>query len=578
MCVNYILTTSRDLIMESIWKIYNPNLRLQELLSRELGVSPVLAQLLVNRSIKTPREAQEFLFGSLADCHDPYLMKDMDRGVDRVIKAVERREKILIYGDYDVDGVTSAALLAEVFDEIGARYEVFIPNRVEEGYGMNLRAVALARDKDVKLIVTVDCGINSVKEVKCARDYGIDVVITDHHEVKPGEVPDAYAVIDPHQPDCAYPFKYLAGVGVAYKFAQAIVKKTGGMAEEYLDLVALGTVADVVPLSGENRILAKEGLKRLREARRPGLKALMEIARVSPETLTARHIGFALGPRINAIGRIGSANVAFDLLRCKDFTEALEIAQRLDKENRNRQDIEKDILKQALEMAKDTISVGKDKVIVLAHESWHPGVVGIVASRLTEEFYKPAILIALDGENGKGSGRGIEGFDLFKAVNRSSRHLVDFGGHESACGIKIKLENINAFRDEINETAGLFFSEDKRSAPEIMIDLQLPFAHIGAKLIKEMELLMPYGSENAEPFFLTNGIKVKNTPRDIGKNGFKFLGVCGGLTCEVLTFRKNTVIKPKQGNMIDLVHTPSINSWDGIDSIQLNIKALRVVD
>ena len=538
-------------------------------------MTPLFAQLLVNRGVKTPEKAQEFLFGDLSSCHDPFLMKDMDKGVERIKKAIEKKEKVLIYGDYDVDGVTSTALLADIFKRMGVDYETFIPNRLEDGYGLNVRAVALARERGVNVIVTVDCGINSVKEVECANSYGIDVIITDHHEVKEGLRPPAYAVIDPHQPDCGYPYTYLAGVGVAYKFARALMKGEENVVDSHLDLVALGTIADIAPLSGENRILAKSGLKSLRNTRKPGLMALMDVARVDPEKLTCRHVGFALGPRINAMGRVGSANVALELLMCEDPQRALEISGMLDKENKNRRAIEKDILGQALKRVAEEIDLEKQKVIVLADESWHPGVIGIVSSRITEEYNKPSILIALKDGRGKGSGRSVDGFDLFKAVDAASEHLLDFGGHEQACGVRVKEENVKAFSEHINRVADDYFTEGEKKMPDLKIDLNIPFSRVGVKLINELALLMPYGPGNSEPVFSTEGIKVKTRPREIGRTGFKFLATCGNLTCEAITFRKNEFAKPDPGDVINLAYTPSINTYNGIDTIQLNIRDLQ---
>ena len=564
--------------MRMIWKPYETNQRLQKLLSDEIGISPVIAQLLVNRGVRTAEQAQDFLFGKLSSCHDPFLMKDMSKAVERIKKAVSNREKILIYGDYDVDGVTSTALLVHAFRAIGADFETFIPNRLEEGYGMNIRAVALARDRGVKLIVTVDCGINSVKEIQCANSYGIEVIVTDHHEVKDGELPPAFAIVDPHQHDCPYPFKFLAGVGLAYKLARVLLAGREEEADRHLDLVALGTVADVAPLYGENRLLTKAGLERLRFTEKEGLKALMEVARVPPEKITCRHIGFALGPRINAMGRVGSANTSLELLLCEDASKARELANTLDRENRNRQTIEKDILAGAMKMVEDEIDLEKEKIIVLASEEWHPGVIGIVASRLTEEYCLPAILIALDGEKGKGSGRSIDGFNLFKAVLKAEDCLEDFGGHEAACGIRIKKDKVDLFRKRVNEAAEECFSDKEPLMPELRIDLNLPFSQIGVKLIGELRLLMPHGPGNAEPVFATSGIKVKSASRDIGKSGFKFLANCGTMTCEAITFNKNEVARPKPGDMINLAYSPSINSWEGIDSIQLNIRDLQIVN
>lgn len=558
------------------WKTHVLNQRLQKRLCESLGISPVLAQLLLNRNVKTPDAAKDFLFGDMSACHDPFLMKGMREAVERINKAIDSGEKILVYGDYDVDGVTSTALLYSVLKDLGADVGTFIPNRLEEGYGLNIRAVALAREKDVGLLITVDCGINSVNEVDSANKHGIDVIITDHHEVKSDERPEAFAIIDPHQEDCHYPYQFLAGVGVAYKLGIALARGREDMVEKHLDLVALGTVADIAPQNGENRILTKTGLRRLRRTSKEGLKAIMDIARIEPEKLTCRHIGFIIGPRINAMGRVGSANQALELLLCEDPERAKELAKLLDQENRNRQSIEKDILKHALDKAETDLDMDKQKVIVLADESWHPGVIGIVASRLTEEYGKPAILIALDDGVGKGSGRGVDGFNLFGAISASGEHLLTFGGHEQACGIKIEEDKVQSFRDAINKVADSYYEEEEGAVPEIMIDMSIPFSYIGMKLMKELELLPPYGPGNVEPVFATSGIKVRSRPRDIGRNGMKFHATCGTLTCEAVTFKKDIFTKPRQGDMIDLAYTPSINSWNGIDTIQLNIKDVKV--
>jgi len=560
-----------------IWKIYEPNTRLQKVLGDALGVSPLFAQLLLNRGIKTPEQGHHFLFGGLDDCADPFLMKDMEKASLRIKSAIDKKEKVLIYGDYDVDGVTSIALLADILEHLDADYQTFIPNRVEEGYGLNMDAITWAGTSGVDLIVTVDCGIDSVEEVEYAGSRGIDVIVTDHHVPKLSRRPPAYAVVDPHQADCAYPYKDLAGVGIAYKLAQALTKGGENVADRHLDLVALGTIADVAPLTGENRILVKSGMEQLKRTEKPGLKALMDVAGIEAERLTCRSVGFALGPRINAMGRINSADTALKLLMCMENSEAREIAAVLDRENRNRQSIQKGILKGALERVENDIDLSGRKVIVLADDQWHPGVIGIVASRLTEEYNKPTILIALEGKTGRGSGRSVEGFNLFEAINKAGEHLLGFGGHKGACGIEIEREKVQLFTERLNAVAGECFKENAELLPELKVDLQLPFSHISVRLINEIDKLMPYGSENEEPVFTTSGITVKNVPRDIGASGFKFLATCGSLTtCEAITFRKNHVARPKRGDAIDLAYTPSINSWRGIDSIQLNIKDLRI--
>ncbi|MFH1797879.1 MAG: single-stranded-DNA-specific exonuclease RecJ [Candidatus Omnitrophota bacterium] len=557
------------------WEVYEPNPRLQKVLAESLGVSAACAQILTNRGLTSPEAARDFLFGGLFSCVDPFLMKDMASAVERIHAAVKKSEKILIYGDYDVDGVTSTALLADIFAQLGAEYETFIPNRIDEGYGLNENAVVSASERGIKLIVTVDCGISAVREVERANELGIDVIITDHHEVKGGNLPPAYAIIDPHQADCGYPFNYLAGVGVAYKLARALMKGREYIVEEHLDLVALGTIADIVPLNGENRVLTKSGLLKLKNSKRPGLKALMDLAGIDSEKITSRYIGFALAPRINAMGRVGSADVSLELLTCKCQKRAGEIAQILDRENKNRQAIEKDILKQALARAKDEIDLDSERVIVLASDSWHAGVIGIVASRLTEEYSKPVILIALKEGMGKGSGRGVEGFNLFGAVDSAKEYLLNFGGHKEACGIRIKEEDIEHFRKKINETAKEYFEKESVDEPRLKIDYSLPFSLLSKKFVNELNALMPHGHGNREPIFSSNRLTVKNTPRTIGRNGLKFLVSSGSIACEAVHFGKKFTVQPRQGDIIDLAYTLSINTWNNVDSIQLNIEDLQ---
>ncbi|MBU0570882.1 MAG: single-stranded-DNA-specific exonuclease RecJ [Candidatus Omnitrophica bacterium] len=563
--------------MNRTWTTCQADPRLQAVLCDNLGITPLCAQLLINRNIRTPEHAQVFLFGGLSSCHDPFLMKDMKKGTTRIKKAIARGEKILIYGDYDVDGVASTALLSYVLKELGANYETFIPNRLEDGYGMNVRGVAWAREHGVGLIITVDCGINSFNEVACANDYGIDVIVTDHHEIKGEDLPSAYAIIDAHQPDCEYPFKGLAGVGVAYKLASALMEGKKEFLESHLDLVALGTVADVAPMNGENRILTKAGLKTLKNTDKCGLKALMDVARVKADGITSKHIGFALGPRINAMGRVGSANTALELLMCRDEARARDIAAILDKENRNRQSIEKDLLSGIVELVESGVRSGETGPIVLAGDGWHPGVLGIVASRLVDVYDVPAILISLDGDKGKGSGRSPDNVNLFEAIKEAQEHLIAFGGHEAACGLKIHRDNIAGFRAALNGIVMKRVSHGEKIQPELKIDLNLSFSRIGLKLVKELKLLMPYGPENVEPVFATSDIGVKNAPRDIGRGGFKFLATCRNLTCEAITFNRRSISKPRKGSIINLAYTPSVNDWGGVETIQLNIKDIQIV-
>jgi single-stranded-DNA-specific exonuclease len=560
--------------MRKIWQIQKSNPEFQNDLSSNLGISKVTAQLLSNRGIKSVREASDFLKGRLSSCHDPFLLKDMDVACARIKKAASDGEKILIYGDYDVDGMTSAALLYTALQNIGAHVVTYIPNRIEEGYGLNLTAIKKAEREGVSLIVTVDCGITSFKEIDYAKHLGIDVIVTDHHEIAESRLPAAHAIINPLQPDCGYPFKHLAGVGLAYKLAKALYCGTTHFAEDFLDLVSLGTVADIAPLIGENRILAKHGLEELNKRERPGLKALMDVGGLSGKEILSGHIGFILGPRINAMGRIGSPQKAIDLLLNKDSVEALVLAKELDAENRARQKIEAGILDEALSKVDREVNFRHHRVIVLAQGGWHPGVIGIVASRIADRFYRPAILISLDGKYGKGSGRSIDGFHLFEYLLRCKDALMGFGGHESACGITIAKDKIAEFRERINDEAANNADEGIFS-PKLDIDMDIPLSALNGDLISEIDSLSPFGPENPKPVLASRNLVVKDGPRQIGKNGFKMWVTDNRITCEAVSFGKGDLGIPKAGSSVDLAYTPSMNNWQGVQSIQLELRDIK---
>ncbi len=418
--------------MRKIWRIKDPDPAIQNELSSALKISKITAQLLANRGISDLREAGSFLQCSLTSCHDPFLLKDMDKAVYRIKQAVSGGEKILVYGDYDVDGMTGVAIIYSALKNLGANVSSYIPNRLEEGYGLNSGAVKRAERDGVNLLITVDCGISSFREIEYANSLRMDVIVTDHHEILESRVPAAYAVINPLQEDCKYPFKHLAGVGIAYKLAKALYENTPFFAEDFLDLVSLGTVADIVPLIGENRVLAKHGLGELNKRHRVGLRALMKVGGLEGKDISSGHIGFILGPRINAMGRIGSPQKALELLLSEDEDLALKLAKTLDTENRNRQKIEGKVLDEALSKVEREVNFKHHQVIVLASENWHAGVIGIVASRIADRFYRPTILISMDGKVGKGSGRSVENFHLFEYLLRCKDSLMGFGGHESA--------------------------------------------------------------------------------------------------------------------------------------------------
>ena len=560
--------------MRKIWRIKDSSPDIRDELSGALNISKVTAQLLVNRGITDTAVASDFLKNSISSCHDPFLMKDMDKAVNRIRKAISDSEKMLVYGDYDVDGMTGVTLLASALKNLGGRVGTYIPNRLEEGYGLNLGAIKKAAKNGIDLIITVDCGITSFREVEYGRSLGIDVVITDHHEILESRIPPAYAVINPLQEDCKYPFKHLAGVGIAYKLAKALYTDTPFFAEDFLDLVSLGTIADIAPLVGENRVLAKHGLEELNKRGRVGLKALMDVAGLRDKDISSGHIGFVLGPRINAMGRVGSPQKALDLLFSEDEESALELAKVLDTENRSRQKIESKILEEAFAKVEREVNFKHHRVIVLASENWHPGVIGIVASRIADRFYRPAILISLDGKFGKGSGRSIEHFHLFEYLLRCKDHLVTFGGHESACGITIEKSKIDAFRDMINAETAKDVNEEIFN-PKLDIEADIPLNALSEDVIAEIESLAPFGSDNPRPILASRNLTVKDGPRQIGKNGFKMWVTDNKITCEAVSFGKSDLDIPKTGSDVDLAYIPSMNNWQGLQSIQLELRDIK---
>lgn len=561
--------------MRKIWRVKDLNPAAQDSISSELNISKITAQLLLNRGIGDSKTAAEFMTCSLASCHDPFLLKDMRKAVSRIKDAVSKGENMLVYGDYDVDGMTGVATLYSALKNIGAeRLETYIPNRLEEGYGLNMPAIKKAHKDNVSLIITVDCGITSFKEIEYANSLGIDVIVTDHHEILESKVPAAYAVINPLQKDCGYPFKHLAGVGIAYKLVKAFYDGTAFFAEDFLDLVSLGTIADIAPLVGENRILAKHGLDELNRRGRVGLKALMEVAGLTGKDISSGHIGFVLGPRINAMGRVGSPQKALDLLLTDDEPDAIRLAKVLDTENRNRQKIEARILEEALSKVEREVNFKHHRVIVLASENWHPGVIGIVASRIADRFYRPAILISLDGKLGKGSGRSIENFHLFEYISRCKDSLVGFGGHEGACGVTIEKEKIDEFRDKINEESSRDI-QDNIFSPKLDIDMDIPLGALNEDVINEIEKLAPFGPDNRRPVLASHNLVVKEGARQIGRNGFKMWVTDSRITYEVVSFGKGEMEIPKAGSGIALAYTPSINNWQGLQFIQLELKDIK---
>lgn len=539
-----------------------------------LGISPWTAQLLINRGCKTPQEAQSFLNGKLSDLYSPHLLNGIEHAADRVFRAIKNKEKILIYGDYDVDGITSICLLFFALEELGASFSYYLPHRVRDGYGLNMQAIKQAEKENVKLIITCDCGMDGYNEISMAKQKGIDTIIIDHH--KPGEhIPPALAVINPKI--CAYPFKELAGVGVVFKFVQVLRERQElDFLEEHLDLVALGTVSDVVPLIGENRILVKYGLGKISSSEKLGINALKKTARITGKNITARDIGFVLGPRLNAGGRIDTADKCVKMLLSQSEQEASEIASLLEEDNKQRQKLQEQICQEAIWIVEENIALRNDKILVLASEGWHSGVIGIVASRLVEIFSKPTILISLDNGIGRGSGRSIGSFNLFENLREIKDLLTGFGGHKNACGLEIEHKNIDLFRAKINKSAEKF--PDEYFVSSLTADSCASLDILTNSLVKEFHLFSPFGMGNEEPLFITKNLEIMTQPKKVGSNHIKFWVKDNGFHREVIGFGKADYLNIlNKKDVIDLAYTPQIDEWDNRNSIILKMEDVRPV-
>lgn len=544
-------------------------------LARVLGISPLLAQLMINRGIQDAEAAKTFLACDLADLADPFLMRDMDRAVARIDKALKDGEPIVVYGDYDVDGQTASAVLVSVFRELSSNphaIQFYIPNRMDEGYGLHAEALDSLRSR-AKLVITVDCGITSVKEAALARQWGLDLIITDHHEPGP-ELPDAVAVLNPKRPGCPYPEKQLAGVGIAFRLAQALGKGRGRDFHEHLDLVALGTVADLVPLLGENRILAKRGLERMAKTSRVGLRALMEVSGVD-EDVKASDLGFRLGPRLNAAGRLSDPTLSVQLLLTDDPQLAQRLAAQLDAENATRQEIERRITAEAAALILER-GLHKEPGIVVAGEGWHPGVIGIVASRLVEEFYRPTVVVSLADGVGTGSARSIAGFDLHGGLMQC-RHLLErCGGHTMAAGLTVRAENLEAFAQRFVEVCRASLSEDQLK-PRLFVDAEVGLGDVTEELVEELALLEPTGLGNPAPVLQVGGSIVEW--RCVGRQGthLKFTLRDGELReRDAIAFglaEQASSLQRYQENAV-VAFVPTINEWRDQRSVQLQVKAI----
>lgn len=565
---------------EKLWSVAAPDLPLQRFFSQELGISPVVAQVLLNRGITDIHQARLFLSGALSQLRDARDLPGVTVGVARILEAVRSGERVLVYGDYDVDGVTATALLVGVLRSQGGNVSFYIPARREEGYGLNSQALAWAHEQGFSLVITVDCGITSVAEVALGNSLGLDVIITDHHEPA-GELPPALAVINPKLA-AAGELLPLAGVGVAFKLAQALLGESGGtpvngtLAGDQLDLVALGTIADVVPLVGENRILVKYGLPILATTSRPGLRALIEVAGIADKPLTPGLVAFVLAPRINAAGRLGDANPVVDLLLTHSSQHAWDLARRLNRENEARQAVEMQISKEVAERIAAEVELEQERVVVLASPLWHAGVVGIAASRVVDRYHRPAVLIALEGETGKGSARSIPDFPINEALHHCRDLLLQYGGHRQAAGLSIRADQVPALRSRLNDLARDWL-EEEQLRPRLRVDTEVLFDQIDEELVEQLESLAPFGYGNPEPVLAYRKARMVEW-RAVGKNGnhLKFTVRGEGKELEGIGFNLAALQEvAATGEPVDLAFSLARNHWQGKDSIQLSLQDFR---
>ncbi len=567
--------------MKRRWEIYPPNPSIQETFSKELDISPVTAQVLANRGIDQIDQAHRFLHPSLSHLHSPFLMKDMEKAVDRIIKALSRNEPVLIYGDYDVDGITSTAIMLLFLQTLQYACRHHIPHRIKEGYGLHPDTVATFAQEGGKLIITADCGISNVDEIKKAQEMGVDVIITDHHEI-PDKVPPAYAVLNPKQEDCPFPFKSLAGVGVVFNLLIALRAKLREQGQwkdgevpnlkRYLDLVAMGTVADLAPLQDENRIFVRFGLEELTKGNRLSIRALKEACGLKDGTITSGNIGFHLAPRINVAGRLGDAQRAIDLLVTQEVERGEELARQLSLENSRRQRIEDEIFTEIRGWIEGDERLLQRRSWVFSSQAWHPGVIGIVASRLVERYYKPTILISLDGDRGKGSGRSIEGFDLYEGVKACSSMLLSFGGHRFAVGLTIENENIEPFKSKFEELVSQG-CKPSDFIPTVRIDLEVPLQTLQRELLEELSLLAPFGASNPNPVLCSGELTVMDS-KIVGEDNLK-LKVKEGSVYDAIGFRMGH-LHPLESNRVKIAFVPRINEWQGVRNIQLELRDILV--
>ncbi len=554
--------------MRKEWKCYHANKEEVEQLEKQYHLTKLVSSILVNRNIKKEKQIKKFLAPTRHDFYDPFLMPDMEKAVERILKAIQHNEKMLIYGDYDVDGITSITVLKKFFQDREISIDYYIPNRIEEGYGLNKEAIKHIAKNGYQLIITVDCGITSVEEVALANDLGVKIVITDHHEV-PEELPEAIAVVDAKRKDSIYPFNQLAGVGVAFKLIQALSKKMDLPEKEYLkylDIVCIGTISDIVPLVDENRVITKLGLKLVEQTKNVGLQELLKICAYSK--VDSNTISFGIAPRINACGRLADAKTALELFLTEDEEKAKAIATQLNIYNQQRQEMEKNIYDEAVEKLEEEKNT--KNILVLAKEGWHHGVIGIVASKITEKYFKPSILICIEGKEAKGSGRSIPGFNLHEALTKNSLYLEKFGGHAMAVGVTLKTENFPKFKKELQE-----YGQNSHICdiiPIIYIDEEITFKDISIETVAQLDLLQPFGEANKEPIFACRNVKIQSIRTLSEGKHIKLTLKDDNFYLDVVGFQMGNLAEEfKLGDKVDVVGTLEINEFNGAKKVQMRL-------
>lgn len=561
------------------WRISDGKRTEQEQLIRELGIHEVLSQVLTNRDILDVESARRYLRPSLRDLHSPFLMRDMKAGVRRLIQALHRGEKVMIYGDYDADGITSVAVLYKFLRSIHEEVDYAIPDRIEDGYGLNLKAVEQMSGLGIGLIITVDCGISDHEPIARARAMGMDTIILDHHEVPP-VLPPAVAAVNPNRPDCGFPFKSLAAVGIVFNFLIALrgeLRREGFWTNrpypnlrDYLDLVALGTIGDIAPLIDENRIFARIGLDLITEGKRLGLVALKEVAALDHQVIDSAKASYGLIPRINAAGRIASSEDAIRLLLTNDADEARQAAARLDGFNRRRQTMERSILHDLVAEIERRPDTPLRASFVFSSPRWHPGVIGIVAARLVDRYGRPVILISLKDGVGKGSGRSTPGFNIYEGLNRCAPALLSYGGHRFAAGISIRETDVESFSRQFEDIVSEV-SSGRAFISETLIDAECALQDINRDLLSQIGLLAPFGSMNPEPVFCIRGVKIQE-PAIVGNNHLRMRVTSNGASCNSIWFSKGHLLPDITGSTLDIAFTPQFNPWNGASTIQLKMK------